>query len=62
MALANTHHIQFETKKYLPPSTETICPVIYPAAGRHKKATRPATSSGSPTLPAGVLDNTDLGI
>lgn len=45
---------------HLPPSTDTTCPVMYPAAGRHKNATRLATSSGSPTRPAGVLDNTEL--
>jgi hypothetical protein len=33
---------------------------MYPAAGVHKNATKEATSSGSPTLPNGVLSSTDL--
>jgi len=33
---------------------------MYPAAGRQRKATKLATSSGSPTRPAGVIDRIDL--
>ena len=33
---------------------------MYEAMGKQRKATRPATSSGSPTRPSGVLSKTDL--
>ena len=38
-----------------PPSTQMVWPVIYEAAGRHRKATSEATSLGSPARPSGVL-------
>mmetsp|Transcript_17484 Transcript_17484/g.36532 ORF Transcript_17484/g.36532 Transcript_17484/m.36532 type:complete len:113 (+) Transcript_17484:208-546(+) len=33
---------------------------MYPAAGKQRKATSEATSTGSPTLPNGVFSKTDL--
>lgn len=37
-----------------PPSTLTVCPVMYAASSEAKNATRPATSSGVPTRFNGI--------
>src|ERR1700733_4707599 len=38
-----------------PPSTCSVCPVIYPAPGETRNAIAAATSSGIPTRPSGTL-------
>lgn len=42
----------------IPPSTQTVCPVMYEAAGRHRNATNAETSSGTPKRPKGVREFT----
>eukprot|EP00967_Tisochrysis_lutea_P101209 scaffold151672_cov32-Tisochrysis_lutea.AAC.1 len=37
-----------------PPSTASVCPVMYEATGRQRKATAAAVSRGAPRRPSGV--------